>query len=301
MKNNKFYLVQMLFAVLVAFASCKNGNQTVTPDNPDTPAVTPVTKAFVLTPISIGSIDATIKVTPNNENGDKYYSAFVIPKVDWIKRGGEEGIHDWQKSWWKRDGEAQFHEYMMEELFKGEKVFNMVADFKFSLLKWDCDYVFYTYGVDTITGDKNTDIIIHEFHTSKASTQSSNNITVTLGNITHEEVEAIISTSNNDQYMVRCGTKTYVQWYQNQHPDSLVGGQPPMDAMIYNLINNYYDKTLYEEGEGRFPLYRGDKQFDRNDQILMSPNRDYYMILVGFDRGVTSEIKLVPFTTAPRP
>lgn len=258
---------------------------------------------LAITPVSIGSIDATIKVTPSEGNEDKYYVAYIFDADAFERNGGMEKIHEWQKSWWNRSGDADFHTNMMAKLIKGEKTFDITTEFpEIVMMKWDCDYVFFAYGVDTVTGDPTTDVFVYDFHTPKGSKQSDNQFTVTIESVAHDAVVARITTTNNDPYMVRCErTTSFVDSYRNKPETELLGGQKPLDAMIYHIMESYYKKMLYETGTGSFPVYQGDKLFTRDDQILLSANRGYTMIIVGFDEGPTTEIKYVDFTTAQTP
>lgn len=241
---------------------------------------------FNIEEVSNDGIECSVKVTPSN--GESFYYVDMISKYLAEKKwGGVNGLYDMDVKWWNFLAENNGNDWkdvMAERVYSGEKTFHSRDNLHKKMLYWDHDYYVYYYGIDKATGNQTTATQVMNLHTKKP-TPSDNQFNFTMNQIYKDGVDANITTTNNDPYIILCDRKRYVDQFVNK-TDTL--GVPAMDYMIFELL----DDTNTQ-------IYNGNTHITRETLNPRRPNHDYYIIIAGFKNGLTTEVKLIPFKTAP--
>lgn len=109
---------------------------------------------------------------------------------------------------------------------------------------------------------------------------------VTVDNITSNEATFTVVPSNNDKYFVNVQRASYVDWFvENNCVES---------NMVPDLTSTM-SPNVYPEAYCQGTVTRSSSDFLSS----LRKNTDYYIIVFGYDEGLTSEVTLVPFHTLP--
>ncbi|MBQ9178038.1 MAG: hypothetical protein IJ140_03490 [Prevotella sp.] len=210
-----------------------------------------------------------IKITPKNP--EMYYSWILHSKEHYdqiIATSGDMNTFD--LSWWNFMSEqtgASWDECMHMDLSKG------VTDERSEWMTWDSDYVITVYGIDYNDASPLTETYVTNFHTLKP-TPSDNNITVELGDVYYNGVDVKVTTTNDDLYFVGSETAEYVNYFLNN------------DAMIKAWFEDVHENAELQ--------HRGNAEFKKT---VKKPDTDYYLIVIGYNGGPSTELQLIPFHT----
>ena len=140
-------------------------------------------------------------------------------------------------------------------------------------MTWDSDYVITVYGIDYDDASPLTETYVTNFHTLKP-TPSDNNITVELGDVYYNGVDVKVTTTNDDLYFVGSETAEYVNYFLNN------------DAMIKAWFEDVHENAELQ--------HRGNAEFMKT---VKRPDTDYYLIVIGYNGGPSTELQLIPFHT----
>lgn len=210
-----------------------------------------------------------IKITPKNP--EMYYSWILHSKDHYdqiIATSGDMNTFD--LSWWNFMSEqtgASWSDCMHMDLSKG------VTDERSEWMTWDSDYVITVYGIDYDDASPLTETYVTNFHTLKP-TPSDNNITVELGDVYYNGVDVKVTTTNDDLYFVGSETAEYVNYFLNN------------DAMIKAWFEDVHENAELQ--------HRGNAEFMKT---VKRPDTDYYLIVIGYNGGPSTELQLIPFHT----
>ncbi len=250
---------------------------------------------FKIEEVSIDGLEAAFKLIPSDNN--QYYQVDIMSKWKFEKEfaGQKDSLYAFDVYWWKFVAENSGKDWldvMKQFVYKGDQVFQSYETLGVKALQWNSDYIFYYYGIDYNTGKRTTDVNVHQFRT-KAPTPSNNQFTVNISNVYSNGIKGTITTTNSDTYLVRCESKRYVDYYMNATEP--IEDMKPVDFMIWKIVY-----ANYEDNKAAGLFHSGNFNIERSTQKLASPNTDYYLIVVGFKDGLTTEVKLVPFKTLPK-
>ncbi|MBR1525934.1 MAG: hypothetical protein IJ640_04665 [Prevotella sp.] len=210
-----------------------------------------------------------IKITPKNP--EMYYSWILHSKDHYdqiIATSGDMNTFD--LSWWNFMSEqtgASWSDCMHMDLSKG------VTEEQSEWMTWDSDYVITVYGIDYDDASPLTETYVTNFHTLKP-TPSDNKINVELGDVYYNGVDVKVTTTNNDLYFVGSETAAYVNYFLNN------------DEMLKAWFEDVHENAELQ--------HRGNAEFMKT---VKRPDTDYYLIVIGYNGGPSTELQLIPFHT----
>lgn len=220
---------------------------------------------------NITSSSVSVKITPKDQN--MYYSWMLHTKEHYdeaIEKNGDMNGYD--NAWW--NWVATQYGTTWEEAMRNEIVQGVTDIPKSDWLLWDSDYVVTVYGIDYNDGSALTKTMVVPFHTLVPE-PSDNQISVEIKNVYSDGVDVKITTTNNDTYLVGSESASYVNFYQQN--------------------GNFLQKWISDVHENASLLHNGDDEFKKT---VKKADTDYYLIVVGYDGGPTTEVQLIPFHTA---
>lgn len=115
---------------------------------------------------------------------------------------------------------------------------------------------------------------------------SDNTFEVTVDTITSAEVIFTIVPSNNDKYFVNVQRASYVEWFINNNC--------VREEMVPSLTNTI-TPSLYPEAYCQGTVTRSTSDFLES----IRKDTDYYVIVFGYDDGLTTDVSLTKFHTLP--
>lgn len=224
---------------------------------------------FTVTLSNLSTNYVDMKITPKNP--EMYYSWMLHSKAHYdqiIANGGDMNTFD--LSWWNFMSEqtgASWSDCMHMDLSKG------VTEKQSEWMIWDSDYVITVYGIDYNDASPLTETYVTNFHTLKP-TPSDNKITVELGDVYYNGVDVKVTTTNNDLYFVGSETAAYVNYFLNN------------EELLKAWFEDVHENVVLQ--------HRGNAEFMKT---VKKPDTDYYLIVIGYDGGPSTELQLIPFHT----
>jgi hypothetical protein len=145
-------------------------------------------------------------------------------------------------------------------------------------LRWDTDYVMYAFGMND-EGFQTTDVVVVDFSTAKPE-PSSNELAVTIGEVTESSVAFTITATNDDPYFVTIQDKRYLERFGE-------GKEESWEDMIWDLTFGKTDDQI-----SAF-IFNGTQELT-NASINKSVDtlHEYQVVVWGFYDGPTTEVIL---------
>lgn len=212
-----------------------------------------------------------VRITPKDMN--MYYSWDIYTKAryeDIIDQYGD--LNGFDHAWW--NFVATQYNVSWEEAMHGGLVQGETVRSQSDWYLWDTDYVVAVYGIDYNDGSALTPTTVKEVRTL-APTPSDNVITVELGDVYRDGVDVKVTTTNNDTYFVGAERADYINYYTSN------------EELLRAWFSDVYDNPTLQ--------HSGDDEFKKT---VKKADTDYYLIVVGYDGGPTTEVQLIPFHTA---
>ena len=210
-----------------------------------------------------------IKITPKNP--EMYYSWLLHTKEHYDQILAKEGdMNTWDLAWWNFKAEQTgqpWSDCMHSDLSKG------ITDEQSVWMTWDSDYVVTVYGINYDDASPLTETYVTSLHTLKP-TPSDNKITVEIGDVYYNGVDVKVTTTNNDLYFVGSEPASYFKYFADN------------EEMLKSWFTDIRDNADLQ--------HRGNAEFKKT---VKKPDTDYYLIVVGYNGGPSTELQLIPFHT----
>lgn len=244
------------------------------------------TFALDITNIKNTSCDYSIK--PNSATVKYYYNMRLLNGQDFsiesmTDHGSrEENIYYFTCDWFKFQAENYGMSWkdVVEMGLTTGPVAGPSTDFYSSKLTPGEEYCLYAFGLDE-NGQLTTPVETCIFQTT-APAASSNTFGITIGECTTQDAKFTVKPSNKDSYFVNIQRASYVDWFIE---NNRVGD------MATNLAATFAD-------DARYPSVNvGTKTFKASDFVNIRSNEDYYVIVFGYDDGITTDVKVKRFRT----
>ena len=101
-----------------------------------------------------------------------------------------------------------------------------------------------------------------------------NKITVEIGDVYYNGVDVKVTTTNNDLYFVGSEPASYFKYFADN------------EEMLKSWFTDIRDNADLQ--------HRGNAEFKKT---VKKPDTDYYLIVVGYNGGPSTELQLIPFHT----
>ncbi|MBQ0056341.1 MAG: Ig-like domain-containing protein [Bacteroidales bacterium] len=150
----------------------------------------------------------------------------------------------------------------------------------YSILTPGTDYTIYAMGFDT-DGNLVTPVEMETF-TTTAPSASDITFRFSIGQCTSSDAEFTVIPSNNDPYLVCVQRSSYVDWYVERDR---------INDMAQPLAESYANDARYPA------IQSGSATLHASDFVNVRSNTDYYIIVFGYDDGVTSPVTIKYFRT----
>lgn len=245
-------------------------------------------KAFDITFSNITNTHCDYSVVPANPSVRYYYQMrlthgdeYSIESMD-DHGSQEENIfyftYDWFDFCAGLYGNMTWNEVMQPQLEQGT-VTGDNTDF-YSVLTPGTEYTIYAMGFDA-DGNLVTPIEMASF-TTTAPTASDITFNIHIGACHSNDAEFTVRPSNNDPYLVCVQKASYVEWFMERDR---------LDDMAQPLAESYATDVRYPA------LQQGVCMLHASDFVNVRSNADYYVIVFGYDDGVTSPVSVKHFYT----
>lgn len=219
--------------------------------------------------------DANVTITPTDTTMKYYYYCMPMSKVNTLD-GGIDGIVKFDYDFWQMQADTYYmnlNEVIQEALISGAKTFRTSEESGMAM--WGSESVVYCYGIDSV-GNAVTPLCYKTF-TTTLPIASSNEFDITINKIHPNSVEASITATNDDTYFIAVQRKKFVDYYASQP-----------EAMAYALLsNNYNNPDAFANGNHNIAA----------EDFSLFTNQDYYIIVFGFNNGLSTSVKTIPFHT----
>lgn len=234
---------------------------------------------FTIDVTNIGKTNADVKITPLVDDMTYVYALLDKAKYD-AETENYGNIFLFDVDWWTFVGSSQqppmtWQEAIMLYSKKGEQSFE--AKEEMTDIKAGTDHIVYCYGINKF-GELTTPIYEKVFKTESV-VMSDNKISLEILEVASDYVDVKITTTNDDPYYVTCQKASFVDFYMDDN------GNCDYDKMVGNIMN-------YAERDG---FMSGDKECVH--LANRKPNTDYYIIVYGYDGGMTTVPVMLPFHT----
>ena len=225
---------------------------------------------FTITLSNITCNNVGVKITPKDPNMYYSWATYTQERYDQIiNQYGD--LNGFDNAWW--NFVAEQYGISWEEAMQGDLSSGVTNEPQSEWLYWDSDYVVAVYGVDYNDGAPLTKITTAAVHTL-APTPSDNVITVELGTVYRDGVDVTVTTTNDDTYLVGAERADYVNYYASN------------EALMKAWLSDVHDNATLK--------HNGDDSFKKT---VMRADTDYFLIVVGFNGGPTTNVQLIPFHT----
>ncbi|MDE5877838.1 MAG: hypothetical protein K2H47_10140 [Muribaculaceae bacterium] len=229
----------------------------------------------------ITSNDAVVSVSPSSDELLYYWN--IMDRKEFEAKGGAEKVIENRIAVWERNASyydnTTWQEMMMYELHTGPMT-ESIREYFYDTLMYDTQYVVYAFGMDP-EGNVTAPVSTEEF-TTLTPIASDNTFEVSILSIEsgsyYMTATAHVQPSNNDRYMARCFSKSFVDDFD------LTQGSDDEKRFIVDEMLYYVDqKTEVAEGPHDFI-------FDRVRQ-----GEEYCVIVMGLDENMSPSTALKVF------
>lgn len=246
-------------------------------------------------------IEATFTVTPPSNSVTYALGVMTKKKYEAEKAKGDaknppEGIFSHDCSWYKvlAGSGGDWKKIAKEQGYykTGEFSDSMLAGkyVSYDDIRPESDCVVYCYLINETSEKPDSEVFVHEFKTP-AQQPSEINLSAKITKAYINGVEADITASNEDPYVVCFAGKKFFDWYATG--DGHQKGFTTKDA-AYKLLGDFVT------GNVPFPTFSGSRKITPSD--VRGPHgegNEAYLVIFAFDteNGVRSEVKYSLFTT----
>lgn len=236
---------------------------------------------------SVGNLSCSYTITPADPSL-RYYSLLRIQSGDYSVDGmtqygsEEQNAYHFALDWWSFCADLYGMDWV-DFMNQSGLTTGAISESE-SGLKQGEQYCIFAFALNE-DGSLASPVEIKKFTTSVPEA-SDITFEVSIDNVTSSEAIFTIVPSNNDKYFVNVQRASYVDWFiQNDKVES---------EMVNSLVSSF-NPSVYPEAYCQGTVTRS------TDDFLASvrTNTDYYVIVFGYDDGLTSAVTLQKFHTLP--
>lgn len=246
-------------------------------------------KAFTFTSSNVTGMSFDFSIEPKDPSLRYYYQMRLYHgdqySVDSMDDYGsvEENLYYFTKDWYQfvadnYGGAYTWNDALQKTLTEGK--ISEGSRESYSMLNAGEEYMIYAMGFDP-DGNICTPIETHVVQATPAQ-PSSNTFDVTIDKCLSSDAQFTINPSNNDQYLVCVQRANYVNYFIENDK---------LKTMAQDLASTYALDSRYPA------LNRGTTTHIASDFVYPRSDEDYYVIVFGFDEGVTTDVTLKRFRT----
>ncbi len=251
---------------------------------------------FEVEVVELGATQVKFNIIPKNK--DAYYFCDVIPvsTLNCENVGGIKNIAKKDREWWEMVTNSKDPNVWIKTFgHKGDLKYDSQSNETGSgidCMFWGMDYMLYIYEMDE-NAMPSTEVMEVPFKTAHHR-DSENKISVEIVETFSENIHAKITTTNDDPWFFIIESKKYWDSVQENPTYPELG---PKESFAADMLIRNLDMS--------FLFQHGNYEITPDTPILpqkLRPNRDYVLVIFGFDRakGSTTEICVTPFKTQPR-
>lgn len=235
----------------------------------------------------IGNRSCKYTITPAN-NELRYYSLLRVQSGEYsvdgmVQHGSEEqNIYHFALDWW--DFCAELYNMTWQEVMNQIGLDKGITTEVGEDLKPGTEYNISAFAMNA-DGTMASPVEVKKFYTT-TPTRTDMTFEVTMGNITSNDATFTIMPSSDDPYFVNVQRASYVDWFVERGLEET--------EMVQSLVENV-KPSVYPEAYCRGQVTRSATDY----LTSLRKDEDYYVIVFGFDDGLTSAVSLTKFHTLP--
>lgn len=245
-------------------------------------------KAFDLTISNVTNTSCDYAIRPNDPATRYYYNIRLAHgneySIDSMDDYGseEENLFHFTRDWYdfvaQQYGDCTWNEVLQQQLESGERV-GSSREF-YNILQPGTEYKLFVIGFDA-DGYLSTPVEVAAF-TTTAPQPSDITFDITIDKCLSTDAQFTVSPSNNDPYLVCVQRASYVEWFMERDR---------LNDMAQPMIENFALDSRYPA------LQQGTATLRCSDFVNVRSGEDYYVIVFGYNDGITSDVSVKHFRT----
>lgn len=235
----------------------------------------------------VGNLDCSYSITPADPSLRYYYLLRIQSgeySVDGMTQYGseEQNAYHFARDWWAFCADL-YGMTWVDFMNEAGLTTGAVSESEGGLKQGE-QYCIFAFALNE-DGSLASPVEIKKFTTTVPET-SDITFEVTIDNINSAEAIFTVVPSNNDKYFVNVQRASYVDWFIENDK---------VESEMVNSLTSSFSPTVYPEAYCQGTVTRS------TDDFLSSIRRDtdYYIIVFGYDDGLTSGVTLQKFHTLP--